>query len=51
MPDGYDLLAVIGLGVLGAGLVMVSVPLALVVTGSFLMVVGLLGAWRKGGRL
>ena len=49
MPiDGNDLLVVVGLGMVGAGLWMISVPLALCVVGGLLLVGGLVRAWRKG---
>lgn len=46
--DPYDILAFLGLGLLGYGLQMISVALALCVIGGVLLGVGLLGAWRKG---
>ena len=46
--DGHDVLVVVGLGMVGAGLWMISVPLALCVVGVMLLGAGLLGAWRKG---
>lgn len=46
--DGNDVLVVVGLGMVGAGLWMVSVPLALCVVGTVLLIGGLVGAWQKG---
>lgn len=46
--DGCDVLAAVGLGLLGAGVAMVSVPAALIVTGAVLMAMGIVGAYRKG---
>lgn len=49
MIDFNDVLAAIGLGLLGAGLAMWSVPLAMVVVGGVLLAAGVSGALRKGG--
>jgi len=46
MIDGYDVLAIVGLGTLGYGLSLISVPVALCAVGGVLLVVGILGAWK-----
>lgn len=51
MIDGFDVMALVGLGMLGAGLWMVSPALSLSVTGGILIAGGVLGAGlraRKG---
>lgn len=50
--DIYDVMALIGMVVLcvGVGMAM-SVAAGLMVVGAVLVAVGLLGAWRKGGRV
>lgn len=48
--DGHDVLVVLGLAMVGAGLWMISVPLALCVVGALLLAAGLLGAWRKSAK-
>jgi len=48
--DPYDLLAFVGWVMLGYGLGSISVPLAAGVLGGLLILAGILGAWRKGGR-
>lgn len=48
--DGYDVLALVGGIMIGYGLSLVSVPLALCVMGVMLLTVGIAGAWRKGNR-
>ena len=48
MIDINDGLVIVGLGMLGAGLGMISVELALCVMGSLLTIGGLVGAWQKG---
>jgi hypothetical protein len=45
--DATDLLAVVGLGTLGAGLWMIWPALALIVVGSLLLVMGIVGAWLR----
>lgn len=50
MIDLYDVLAIVGLGAMGYGLSMISVPAALCVVGGVLLLVGMLGAWWKGAR-
>jgi hypothetical protein len=47
-PDANDVLAGVGLVLIGCGLAMWSVPLALVVTGCIVLAIGLYGAVRKG---
>ena len=47
--DLYDGFALIGLGLLSAGLYFVYWPLALIVPGVILLAVGLAGATRRGG--
>ena len=42
-----DLLALIGLSMIGLGLAFVSVPLALVVVGVLLLAAGVHGAWHE----
>lgn len=42
--DRFDLLALIGLGLLSTGLYLIYPPLALIVPGCFLLLIGLLGA-------
>lgn len=44
MVDVYDAMAALGLAVLGAGLALVDVRLALAVVGGVLLVFGVLGA-------
>lgn len=46
--DRYDVLAIVGLGLLGYGLSRFSISLALCVIGGILLVIGGLGAWWKG---
>ena len=46
--DLYDMLALAGWAMIGYGLSLVSVPLALCVLGAIVMVAGIVGAWRKG---
>lgn len=48
--DGNDVLVVLGLTLLGAGLAAYSWRLALGVIGGLLVLIGLAGAWRKGAR-
>ena len=50
--DGWDMMALIGLAMVGAGLWMVAPWLALVVEGTLLLIGGVAGAWlraRRGG--
>ena len=42
-----DVMALVGLGLLGAGLWMVWPPLALMVVGGLLLALGLAGAWMR----
>jgi len=42
-----DVMALAGLGLLGAGLWMVWPPLALMVVGGLLLALGLVGAWMR----
>jgi hypothetical protein len=45
--DGYDALALLGLGMLGTGLWLVSPALSLSVAGGLLLAAGILGSmWR-----
>lgn len=48
MMDRYDVLAISGLGMMGIGLSMVSMSLALCVVGGVLLMIGIFGAWKKG---
>lgn len=48
MIDRYDLLAMMGLGMIGYGLSQVSVPAALCTVGGCLLLVAVLGAWKAG---
>ncbi len=53
IPDRYDWLVMAGLGSIGYGLFLISLPLALIVTGSILLLIGVYGAWlkaRTGGK-
>ena len=43
-----DFLIFIGILLLGAGLAMISIPLALGIIGGLLLVIGLVGAYFKG---
>ena len=45
------MLAAVGLVMVAYGLSTVSVPLAIGTVGAVLVVVGVAGAWSKGGRL
>ena len=45
-PDVNDALAMVGLGILGYGVYLVSLPAALVVVGTLVMLAGVLGAMR-----
>lgn len=47
-PDGSDILAALGLALLGAGLWWWWPPAALMAVGGLLLAVGLAGAWRRG---
>ncbi|MFO7537601.1 MAG: hypothetical protein R6X32_06025 [Chloroflexota bacterium] len=47
MMDRYDVMALVGLVLVGVGLWLVSIPLALVAVGGLLMVGAMLGARRK----
>lgn len=42
-----DILAVVGLAMLAAGLYLISLPLMLIIVGSILLGIGLVGAWRQ----
>ena len=46
--DIYDLLGLAGIVMIGAGIGLISIPLMLVVCGTILLLIGLLGAWIKG---
>lgn len=46
----YDVLAAVGILLIGAGLYMVSPPVALCIVGGILLVLGVVGAARGGGR-
>ena len=46
--DRWDVVALVGLGLVGAGLWFVYWPLALIVPGAVLVVVGILGARNAG---
>jgi hypothetical protein len=48
--DVNDLLILVGMGVLAGGLALVSIALAGIVIGGLLLAIGLVGAWRKGGK-
>lgn len=50
MIDRYDVLAIVGLGTVGYGLSMISIPVALCVIGGILFVLGILGAWWQGAK-
>lgn len=50
IPDINDLLIILGLSGLFYGLYLWSLPLAFVITGSILAIIGLVGAWLKGMR-
>lgn len=43
-----DVVALVGLGMLGYGLYMVSLPLALGVVGGILLAIGVIGTLRRG---
>src|SRR4030042_887274 len=43
-----DILAVVGLAMLAAGLYLISLPLMLIVVGSILLSIGFIGAWGRG---
>ena len=45
--DITDILIVLGLGMVGYGLSWVSLPLAIGVMGGILLLIGLVGAYRK----
>ena len=45
--DITDILIVLGLGMVGYGLSQVSLPLAVGVMGGILLLIGLVGAYRK----
>ena len=45
--DITDILIVLGLGMVGYGLSLVSLPLAVGVMGGILLLIGLVGAYRK----
>lgn len=45
-----DIFIILGLILLASGLIMISVPLALGVTGGLLLAIGLIGAFVKGKR-
>ena len=47
-PDLSDLLAMVGLLLLGYGLYLISLPLMLIVIGALLLVLGLWGALQRG---
>lgn len=49
-PDLYDVMALVGLAALGAGLALVSLALALMVVGGLVMVAGVYGSAMKGRR-
>lgn len=49
--DASDVLIVMGLLLLGAGLWWLSPPLALIIVGTVLLLVGLVGAWLRGKRV
>jgi len=48
--DINDVLIFAGLLFLAAGLAMISTALSISVSGCLLLMLGLLGAWRKGAR-
>ncbi len=48
-PDLSDLIAISGLALLAGGLYFVYPPLALIVPGLTLLLVGLVAGWRSGG--
>lgn len=45
--DSHDWVGLVGLGMMFAGLAMISLPLALMVTGAVLLGVGLMGAVHR----
>lgn len=49
-PDRNDLFVAAGLLMLGSGLMLIDLSLALSVIGGLLLAMGLIGAWLKGGR-
>jgi hypothetical protein len=48
--DRYDAATIIGWGMLGGGLWMMSPAIALVVCGGLLLLAGVAGAWLYAGR-
>ncbi len=49
--DGNDILIILGLGIVGTGIGMLSIPAALIVVGGLMMVMGIFGSIRKGAGL
>lgn len=50
MIDFYDVLVILGLVMLGAGLWWISPPVALIVIGALLIVGAFLLSWMRAGR-
>jgi len=48
--DGNDILILLGLGAAGWSLFRISPELAAGSIGAVLLLIGLIGAWRKGGQ-
>ena len=46
--DRYDVMVLLGLGLLAGGLWWIYPPLALVVPGALVLIAGVVGAWTNG---
>lgn len=47
LVETEDVLGLVGIAMLAAGLGMVSIPVMLIVVGGLLILVAFIGAWRK----
>jgi hypothetical protein len=44
-----DVVGLVGIAMLAAGLGMISIPVMLIVVGGLLVIIAVIGAWRKHG--
>jgi hypothetical protein len=49
LVETEDVLGLVGIAMLAAGLGMISIPVMLITVGGLLVVIALIGAWRKHG--
>ena len=47
--DGVDILILLGFGLIGYGIYLIWPPLTPLILGALMLIIGLFGAFRKGG--